>query len=77
MKPGSRKITDWFMLLACNLIQVYRDGLISLFVFVVINMMPLTAIVALHFLYPLLAVRSTPILRTPRVRRHSIEEPVA
>lgn len=66
-----------YLLLACNLIQVYRDGLISLFVFVVINMMPLIAIVALHFLYPLRAVRSTPILHTPRVRRHSIEEPVA
>lgn len=61
-----------YLLVACNLIQVYRDGLISLFVFVVINMMPLTVIVLLH-----LTFRSPqhlhryPILSTPRVRERT------
>ena len=39
-----------YLLVACNLLQIYRDGLISLFVFVVINMLPLSLMVALHFL---------------------------
>ena len=38
-----------YLLVACNLIQVFRDGLISLFVFIIINMFPLVVIVALHF----------------------------
>lgn len=66
-----------YLLVACNLIQVYRDGLISLFVFVIINMMPLTAIVLLHFLFRSHSVRSVPILQTPRVRQRSEEQPVA
>ena len=66
-----------YLLVACNLIQVYRDGLISLFVFVVINMMPLTAIVLLHFLFRSHSVRSAPIVQTPRVRQPSQEQPVA
>lgn len=65
-----------YLLIACNLIQVYRDGLISLFVFVVINMMPLSAIVLLHFVFSPRTVRTTPILQTPRVRRGSLEESI-
>jgi hypothetical protein len=42
-----------YLLIACNLIQVYRDGLMSLFVFTLVNMMPLSAIVFLHLVRPL------------------------
>jgi O-antigen polysaccharide polymerase Wzy-like protein len=42
-----------YLLVACNLIQVYRDGLMSLFIFTVVNMMPLSAIVFLHWVRPL------------------------
>jgi hypothetical protein len=41
-----------YLLLACNLIQVYRDGLVSIVVFTCVNMMPLTLIVVLHFVLP-------------------------
>jgi hypothetical protein len=59
-----------YLLVACNLLQVYRDGLSSLFVFTVINMMPLTAIAAIHLLRHVTTHPSyrEPILRTPRVR---------
>ena len=62
-----------YLLVACNLIEVFRDGLISLFVFTVINMLPLTLIVVIHVLRrPSLRVtlqhRREPILKTPRVR---------
>ena len=66
-----------YLLVACNLIQIYRDGLISLFVFVVINMMPLSAIVALHLIRApreRLEFRQNPILIMPRVR--SRREPI-
>jgi len=63
-----------YLLVACNLIQVFRDGLISLFVFLVINMMPLAAIVILHFIYPVRVVRSSPLLQTPRVRARTTEQ---
>lgn len=66
-----------YLLLACNLIQIYRDGLISLFVFLVINMMPLTMIVVLHFFYPSRVVRSSPLLQTPRVRPRTTEQTVS
>jgi O-antigen polysaccharide polymerase Wzy-like protein len=39
-----------YLLVACNLIQVFRDGLISLVVFTVVNMMPLVAIALLSYL---------------------------
>jgi len=42
-----------YLLLACNLIQVYRDGLVSIVVFTWVNMMPLTLIVLLHFILPM------------------------
>ena len=41
-----------YLLIACNLIQVYRDGLISLAVFLLVNMMPLIIIIALHIVNP-------------------------
>ncbi len=66
-----------YLLVACNLIEVYRDGLISLFVFPVINMMPLVAIVILHIFYPSREVRSSPLLQTPRVRARSAEQTVS
>lgn len=68
-----------YLLVASNLIQVFRDGLISLFVFTVINMLPLALIVALHlFSSTANGMFSTePILRTPRVRKRVMTEPVA
>jgi hypothetical protein len=39
-----------YLLVACNLVQVYRDGLVSIIVFTVVNMMPLAAIVGLHLI---------------------------
>jgi hypothetical protein len=44
-----------YLLVACILIQVFRDGLISLVVFPVVNMMPLTAIILLHYVVPLIS----------------------
>jgi hypothetical protein len=41
-----------YLLVACNLIQVYRDGLTSIVVFTWVNMMPLMVIVALHSIVP-------------------------
>lgn len=41
-----------YLLVACNLIQIYRDGLVSLVIFTLIYMMPLAAIVILHFIMP-------------------------
>jgi oligosaccharide repeat unit polymerase len=38
-----------YLLIACNLIQVYRDGLTSIIVFTWVNMMPLMLIVLLHY----------------------------
>jgi hypothetical protein len=46
-----------YLLVACNLIQIYRDGLMSLFIFTVVNMMPLSIIVFLHLLRPVRAKR--------------------
>jgi hypothetical protein len=41
-----------YLLIACNLIQVYRDGLMSIVVYTTVNMMPLTIIVLLHLVFP-------------------------
>lgn len=41
-----------YLLVACNLIQVYRDGLTSIVVFTWVNMMPLMIIVLLHYILP-------------------------
>lgn len=41
-----------FLLLVCNLIQIYRDGLMSLPVFLLVNMMPLMVMIALHLGVP-------------------------
>ena len=67
-----------YLLVACNLIQVFRDGLISLFVFTVINMLPLFVIVALH-LFPNRTkgvFHTQPILKTPRVRERVMREAI-
>lgn len=41
-----------YLLVACNLIQVYRDGLVSIVIFTWVNMMPLMVIVTLHYIFP-------------------------
>lgn len=41
-----------YLLIACNLIQVYRDGVVSLVLFTFVNMMPLMVIVVLHHVIP-------------------------
>jgi hypothetical protein len=40
----------YFLLVACNLVQVYRDGLVSLFVFIVVNMSPLFLVIIIHLI---------------------------
>jgi hypothetical protein len=42
-----------YLLIACNLIQVYRDGIISIVIFTFVNMMPLMLIIILHYVAPL------------------------
>ena len=42
-----------YLLIACNLIQIYRDGLVAIVVFTCVNMMPLMLIVLLHFILPI------------------------
>ncbi len=42
-----------YLLIACNLIQVYRDGLVSIIIFTWVNMMPLMLIVSLHLILPM------------------------
>lgn len=37
-----------YLITACSLIQVYRDGLVSLFVFTLVHMMPLVVLILLH-----------------------------
>ncbi|HVG21830.1 MAG TPA: O-antigen polymerase [Blastocatellia bacterium] len=55
-----------YLLIACNLIQVYRDGLMSLFIFTLVNMMPLAAIVILHYVWPVRQNKaSVPLYRMP------------
>ena len=51
-----------YLLIACNMIQVYRDGLMSLFVFTVVNMMPLSIIVLLHVIKPVRLKRAGALL---------------
>ena len=50
-----------YLLIACNLLQVYRDGLTSIVVFTFVNMMPLTLIVLLHLLRPKPKLRLSPV----------------
>ena len=52
-----------YLLIACNLIQVYRDGISSILVFTSVNMMPLMAIVLLHYFLPIKRVKNVPRLR--------------
>ena len=41
-----------YLLIACNLIQVYRDGLVSIVIFTWVNMMPLMILTLLHYVLP-------------------------
>jgi O-antigen polysaccharide polymerase Wzy len=41
-----------YLLIACNLIQVFRDGLVSIVIFTWVNMMPLMILVLLHIVLP-------------------------
>ena len=43
----------FYLILACNLLQVYRDGLSSIVVFTFVNMMPLVIIWILHWFKPI------------------------
>ena len=51
-----------YLLVTCNLILVYRDGLMSLFVFTLVNMMPLSIIVVLHLVKPLRPKREATVI---------------
>lgn len=63
-----------YLMFACNLIQIFRDGLSFLPVFLVINMLPLAMIAAMHWLFPIReGVSAVPILRTPGVRARETE----
>jgi hypothetical protein len=41
-----------YLMVAVNLIQIYRDGILSIVIFTVINMMPLTMMLMLHYFLP-------------------------
>lgn len=53
-----------YLLVACNLIQVYRDGLVSIVLFTSVNMMPLVVIVFLHYVLPVGSSRYFPLPQT-------------
>jgi hypothetical protein len=40
----------YYLLVACNLIQIYRDGLVSLVIFIVVNMSPLFVVAVTHLI---------------------------
>jgi hypothetical protein len=52
-----------YIMVACNLIQVFRDGLISLVVFTLVNMAPLVVIAVLSWLT---SWKDRPGMLTPR-----------
>lgn len=54
-----------YLLIACNLIQVYRDGLTSIIVFTWVNMMPLMIIVLLHYILPRRKKKLMPVYDAP------------
>jgi len=55
--PRDSVIRFSYVLLSVNLIQVYRDGLISIVVFTFVNMMPLAVVVLAHIGYSKLLKR--------------------
>lgn len=57
-----------YLLVACNLIQVYRDGLTSIVFFVLVHMMPLAAIVLIQVGWATLVGRSAPVSGRPLAR---------
>lgn len=68
-----------YLLLACNLIQVFRDGLLSIPVFLFVNMLPLMVIVLLHHGSPrqsLLVAPRNPLGDAPTQSVH-LRRPVA
>lgn len=50
-----------YLLIACNLIQVYRDGLVSIVIFTWVNMMPLMILILLHYVLPAKSKKQTPL----------------
>lgn len=42
-----------YLMIACNFIEIYRDGLMSIIIFTCVNMMPLVVIVILNSLNPI------------------------
>ena len=59
-----------YLMVACNLIQIYRDGPMSLIIFTVVNMMPLAMITFLHILRPVRVKReSVPLYSAPMSSR--------
>lgn len=63
-----------YLLFACNLILVYRDGLTSIIIFTFVNMMPLVGIAILHFLSPLKSEKPRPQFAPPiRPRRRLVQ----
>ncbi len=54
-----------YLLIAANLIQVWRDGLQSLVLFTLVNMMPLMILIALHYLLPPERYRGRHLLPKP------------
>lgn len=61
-----------YLLLACNLILVYRDGLTSIIIFTFVNMMPLVGIAVLHFLSPLKPQKPRPQFSAPTPPRRRL-----
>lgn len=63
-----------YLLIACNLIQVYRDGLVSIVIFTWVNMMPLMVLILLHYVLrsrkkkPTLAAYAVPELPSSPMR---------
>jgi hypothetical protein len=48
-----------YLMLSCNLLQIYRDGLVSIVFFLAVNMMPLMIIVLLHRVFASFKKRPT------------------
>jgi hypothetical protein len=67
-----------YLIVACNLVEVFRDGLTSLFVFTVVDMMPLVIIAILHFAAPPLpdsGYRMPALIFSRTPLRASVEQP--
>ncbi len=58
-----------YMLVAANLIQVWRDGTQSLVIFLLVNMMPLAILIALHYVLPPASYRGGKVEPRPKAVR--------